>query len=130
MRQPTPQHELYAWWVATLSGLKPQITHEPQCGYFKRRLVRDGPFVVARIWMHQETDADGDLIAPEELRCEVDGKEKDPVEAWTWLAGKPITREEYRHLDAVRTWARQHAPEQPEADPDKPVDWLNAPLNF
>lgn len=130
IRTPTPQHELYAWWVASLAGERPQITHEPQCGYFKRRLVKDGPWIVARIWLHQETDSIGELTAPEEMRCEVDGKERDPVDQWTWLAGRPITREEYRHLRAVRTWAKAHAPDQPEADPDKPVDWNDVPITF
>lgn len=139
IRQPTPPHVLYAWWVAAMEGKNPTVTFEPQCGWFKRRiaprysagvLIKDAPLVPCRIWMHQAIDADGQLLEDEVLHCEVNGRERDPEEEWPWLCKRPISREEYRHLMAVRAWARKYAPESPDADPTKGIDWNEEPINF
>jgi hypothetical protein len=130
IRQPTPDHVLYAWWLAALGGRSPQITSEPQCGWFQRKLVREGPWVPVRIFMRQVVDADGELIEPEELLCEVDGQLRDAVDQWTYVCDQPISRERYRFMTANATWAKKHAPAEPEANPREAVDWTKAPLPF
>lgn len=127
MREPTLLTDLYAWHRAALAGLKPQITSEPQCGWFRRRLVprysngvlnRNAPFVPCRIWLHQEIDAEtGELAGPEELRCEVAGKPRDPIDEWAYLADSPITEAEYNFMVADAAYCREHHPSSPEANP-------------
>lgn len=130
IRQPTPDHVLYAWYLDALAGRAPQVTDEPQCGWYQRKLSREGAWVPVRIYMRQVVDAEGELTEPEELICEVDGKPRDPVDQWTWVCTQPITRERYRFMVANATWARKHAPTEPEANPGQAIDWNKAPLPF
>ena len=129
MRKPTVLTDLYQWLRQSLSGQDPQITSEPQCGFFRRRLVRGGPWVPCRIWLHQEIQ-EGELVAEERLRCEVDGKEACPIEQWTYLAARPVSEADYNYMVATSRWARKHAPEEAEANPGEKVDFLKLPLPF
>lgn len=98
MRRPTPRTVLYAWHSAMMRGQRPP-THdgEPECGWFKTRLVKLGPWVPARIWCEREIDpATGELTEDEVLRCDVGGERRNPERAWTFL--KPISREDYDAL--------------------------------
>ncbi len=80
--------------------------------------------------MRQELDDEGELTAPEELLCEVDGKPASAADQWTWVCTQPITRERYRFMVANSTWAKKNAPNEPEANPRTAVDWTKAPLPF
>ena len=98
IRQPTPPSVAYAWWRQAVSGLNPS-RHDgwPECGWYRTRLIKGGPFVAARIWIEREIDpATGELAAPEEYRCEIDGIPRDPASAWTFL--EPIRKAEYDAL--------------------------------
>lgn len=100
------------------AGGLPQITQEPQCGWFKRRLVKGGPWVPARIWLEQPTDPEtGELAGDEVMRCEVGGKERDPVDEWTWLCSAPITEADFLYLTADAEYLRTNVPAAPEANP-------------
>ena len=132
MSKPTPHDELYRWHRNALLGVYGEPTTEfnenPECGFFKRRLVKDGPFVPARIWMHQPTDPEtGDLVGDETLQCEVDGQFADAEQQWSWLNGNPITEAEFNYLTELRRWSEQHAPDEPYANPRQPTDWLRVP---
>lgn len=96
----TTEHNPLEWHTAALAGQKPP-THEgePQCGYFKRRMVRGGPFVPAAIWRGE----DGELV------CSVDGRPRDPVDEWTFLAGQPVTYGEYEHHTKHGQWPNTDA---------------------
>lgn len=129
MRIPTPSDQLYAWHWKALHGLAPVNDGTPQCGWFKRKLVKGGVFVPARIWLDAETDiGTGELLAPETMLCEVNGERRDPVEQWSWLCAHPITEAEFHYLTQLRNHALLHEPSLPIATPTKPVDWLNAPM--
>lgn len=133
IRQPTPLWEILRWHHNALAGRKPPIHEsEPQCGWFRRRLVRAGPWVPARIWLEQEVDEEtGELVADEVLCCEVCGEPKDPYDQWTWLAGQPISEEEFNHLMAVRRWAGWNEVEsEPLANPRKSIDHLKSQIPF
>lgn len=131
MRQPTPAADLYAWHRAALAGHKPVIDATPQCGWYKRKLVKGGVFVPARIWMFQEIDrATGELMADEVLQCEVNGRWADPDDAWPWLCGNPISEAEFRYLAARLDHAAIHEPDDAFADPRKRVDLLTMPPLF
>lgn len=99
MRQPTPYRDIYAWWQAATSGQRPPM-HDglPECGWFKRRWVKGGPWVPARIYLEREIDPEtGELTSDERLRIEIEGLDGgDPAEHWTYLT--PITRAEFDHL--------------------------------
>lgn len=117
-----------AWWRAALRGERPAIhAGQPQAGYFRRRLVKGGPWVPARIWIveHRLDDGSDELGADTEYWAMVDGRLADAHDAWTWLCGQPIEKAEYDHLTAVARWARENDPDAPEARPTARVD-LNA----
>jgi len=134
LRQPTPAAAAYRWYAAALSAKPGDDARafdedEPQPGFYKRRFNREGVFVPARIWLIQYV-ADGELIAPELIACEIGGDRFDPRHAegpfglplWCVLAENPITKAEYDHMMRVRAWAKTFRPDQPEAAPMKSVD--------
>lgn len=129
-RIPTPRSKLYGFWRAALAGKNPQITHEAQCGFFRRKLVKDGPWVGVVIWVEQDTDEIGELIAPEVMRCEVNGRMRDPEDEWTYVADKPISEERYRFMVADASWAKRNAPDDPAANPHTRVDLISTPIPF
>ena len=107
IRQPTPAAEIYRWWRAALADPRhPRHESEPQSGWFKMRMVKDGPWIPCRIWVEREVDpATGELMAPEVLRCEVGGERRNPERVWTSV--RAITREAYDAL--VRLQAENSA---------------------
>lgn len=116
-----------AWWREELvvSGQRPPDV--PQCGYYKRKLVKGGPFVVARIWREPETHLDtGEKTGMDVLRCEVGGKLRDPYAEWVRLSMTPIKAEEYRFEVADAEHAKNWRPGDPKATPHEPIDLLKA----
>ena len=102
IRQPSDPDAVYSWWRRSVSGERvPRVEDEPQCGYFKRRMVRGGPFVPVAIFLEQDIDPDtGELTAPEELRAIVNGNPADPIRVWAY--SRPISLAEYDALTGIR----------------------------
>jgi hypothetical protein len=102
MRQPTDLEAAYSWWRRSVSGERVgRCDDEPQPGWFRRRMVRGGPWVPVAIWIEQEIDPDtGELTAPEELRAIVNGDRADPQRVWPYA--RPISLAEYDALTGVR----------------------------
>lgn len=99
MRQPSTFSELYRWHNAAMAGKNPPVHDgEPQAGYYKRKLVRGGPWVPARIFIEREIDPETGELASDEVLCiEVDGtRRRDPAYHWTYLT--PISRQEFQAL--------------------------------
>lgn len=115
IRQPTPAQSLYAWHRDALAG-KPVEIHDglPECGWFKVRMVKDGPFVPASISIKREIDEIGQLASDETLFCEINGQTRDPAREWIWLSKNPISRREYHALKDLQAqhpeMAATHAP--------------------
>lgn len=130
MRAPSDTSRLYDWHTQAVAG---RAWHyklnedDPLCGWFKARLVKKGPFVPARIWLDQPVDEDGQLTGPEELRCEIDGLPKDPLEQWTRLCQYAITESEFVYMTRLRAWQRVNEPDEYEAA-WRPVDHLSTPI--
>lgn len=129
MRRPTPISALYAWHTERLAAgaladeLAP-FPNDPQCGWYKRRLIKGGPFVPARIFVKRFIDPEtGDLLSDEVLCCEVNGTARDPEEEWQWLWECPISKAEFDYLTALAYHASYYEPDAPEANPRKPIDW-------
>lgn len=104
MRRPSDARSLFAWWRAATQGRNPPF-HDgiPECGYFKTRLVRGGPWAPARIWIDRDIDPEtGELTADERHLCEIDGMRRDARKAWD---GRliPISRDEYQALITSRS---------------------------
>lgn len=98
MRTPTSPDRLLAWHRAAVAGENPP-RHEgvPQCGWYRIRMVKGGPYVPLRIWIRQIIDPDtGELAEPERIMADVGGEPGDPVNLWTFA--EPIRREAYEAL--------------------------------
>lgn len=132
MRRPTPLAVQLAWYRDALHGAGKIVAAalEPQVGFYKRKMVSGGIHVPARIWLEQPTDENGELIADEVLRCEVNGDLRNPVEAWPWLFANPISEQEYCYMMAQAEWAREHAPSDPAANPRQRLSALTSPIRF
>jgi hypothetical protein len=99
MRKPSRIADLYAWHRAALGGPTPPTWHdgEPQCGWYRTRIVKGGPWVAARIWCEREICHEtGELLSDERLLCEVDGQRRNPDAAWLFLT--PISKADYDAL--------------------------------
>ena len=69
----------------------------PECGWYRAKLVKGGPWVAARIWISRDVDPDTlELTDDEKYLCEVDGMRRDAMSAW--LSLRPISKEEYDAL--------------------------------
>lgn len=108
------------WYRAALAGKKPAITSEPECGYYKRKLARGGPWVPGRIFREPSG----------ELACIVNGKLCDVLDEWLWLCTQPITEREYQFRVATGKWATEYAPGSPEANPERKVNLRRLPPLF
>lgn len=113
LRRPTPLAEMFRWHTAALADYAsqrtgkhriPVVADDPQCGWFRRRLGKNGtPWVPGRIWIARNIDIlTGELVEPERLCCEVDGERRDPYREWASLAGRPITQAQYDALYRLR----------------------------
>ncbi|RJO66932.1 MAG: hypothetical protein C4523_10580 [Myxococcales bacterium] len=73
----------FVWWRAAIAG-KPGPIHadKPECGFFKMRDGKDGPWQPVAIWI-----ADGKMI------CRVGSKVRDAQAVWTYCAKNPIPKE-------------------------------------
>lgn len=103
MRQPSTFTQLHLWHQMAVAGLKPP-RHEGivNAGWYKRRWVKNGVWVPARIYVEQDIDpVTGLLNSPELFRIEVEGLDGgDPRDHWTYL--RPITKAEFDHLTDYR----------------------------
>lgn len=104
--------------------IDPIDINEPQPGHYRRRLVRNGAWVPAKIWrVYGEVDKEsGHKMADDVLHCLVDGRPRNPYTEWLWLAKEPIKEAEYRFMVADEIHAKEHRPDDPKAHPGKPAD--------
>lgn len=104
IRRPTSVAKMLAWHRAYLAGERP-ATHEDeiQCGWFRCRMVRGGPWVPAKIWLHREIDpVTQELTADEEFRALLGDEFSSPLYVWGRANGHPISREQYNALHEAR----------------------------
>lgn len=108
----------------------------PVAGFYKRRLVKGGPWTGVKIWFGQPADPwTGELLdrSPRwqsQVGTDDVKGEAETIDLWTWVAGHPIDEKEYRYLLRLTDWAVKNAPEAPEANPRQPINLLTAPLPF
>ena len=97
----------------------------PEPGFFRMKLTRGGIFVAAIIWRPCPIEPNPETFQwidrwPH-LEAEIDGKPAEVNRVWT--SGRRILIAEYLYLKADRAWAREWAPNLPEANPRQPVDF-------
>ena len=80
--------DIWQFWRDALAGKEPAIDADsPQCGFFKLREGKDGPWSPVMIRMAGDT-----------MRCRVgDDSDADPFKVWTWCASRPISKEDAKH---------------------------------
>ena len=128
MRRPLTDDESLAWWRAAMAGKKPTVYDEPQAGWYRRRLVKDGPWCSVRIWLEQPVDAEtGELCGDAYYCCDVDGRPADPEHHWLFCCTQPIAETEYIYMMKLSKYAKARAPREPLANPRKPIDLLLTP---
>lgn len=98
MRRPSTMADLYRWHrTAILDPSTPRHPDLPECGWYRTRFCRGGPWVAVEITVEREICPDtGELLGPERLVATADGMRRDPARLWTFL--EPITRAEYGAL--------------------------------
>lgn len=95
----------YDYWQNALQGnFGPVHEGDPQPGFYRRRLVKDGPFVPVAIWH------DGN-----EMLAKVGTQMKSAADLWTWVCDKPITHEEYNRVMGGEPWGDE--PKAPASAP-------------
>lgn len=105
----------------------------PQAGFYRMKLVRNGPWCGVRIWYGAPSDPDnpGQLLdRSHRWQAEINGWACQIERVWPWAAGRNVDEAEYRYLVALSSHAKEHAPEMAEADPMKPINPLTIPVPF
>lgn len=84
----------FTFWTEALAGNPVNIYADaPQCGYYKMRRERGGPWLPVAIW-----SKDGSLV------CRVSGEMVDPVAVWTFCAENPVTKEDCKVAFQTGNW--------------------------
>lgn len=121
----------YAWYRSAIAGAAPPISDaQPNCGFFRRRASKDGPWLPAAIWIDK-----GKMI------CRVGGDaERDPEKEWTWLAKNPMPQHDVMEAFKTGKWPSEllleptvghnrppmELPELIAAEVEKATDWLKS----
>ena len=102
--------DVYAWHRAALAGEKPPIHTTPECGFFLFKSQNNGMVPASIYWESPLVDLEtGEILADQELHCEIGGVAADPEAMWLFLAKRPIPREEYeQRLAAMMTGETIH----------------------
>src|SRR3990167_7097434 len=76
----------YSWWREAIKGnVGPISADHPQCGRFKMRRAKDGPYLPVAIFQ------DGGALKAAVVKDMV-----DPLTIWTYCAKHPIDEDTYR----------------------------------
>ena len=100
MRRPSTFMQSHGWWLDAVAGRDPD-RHDglPECGYYRMRHVKGGPWVAVHVTISQDIDHDtGELTAPERIIAKVEGRVVDASVIWLQL--EPISHAAYLRLVA------------------------------
>lgn len=89
----------------------------PQPGYYRRKLVKGGPWVPVSIaYTASQEDRSPMWVVT------LDGQFVDVWDVWPDCCGEPITDQEFKYMTEVSAWAKSHVPTAPEASPTKSIN--------
>jgi hypothetical protein len=105
----------YEFWRIALRGGKQSVQESnPQCGFYKRRLVEDGAWLPIAFWRNKD----------DRIVCGFEGKLVDSIEHWTFAAKYPVSEASYRHHIRNGCWLGE-APQTPQSNmPSDPFEAL------
>ena len=105
----------YEFWRAALRGQKQPVQESnPQCGFYKRRLAKDGPWLPIAVWRNKD----------DQIVCCFEGRLVDPLQHWTFAAKYPVSEMAYRHYIRAGHWPDE-TPEAPRSNmPSDPFEAL------
>lgn len=87
--------DVFSWWRSALEGSTDPINaNEPQCGYYRKRDGKGGPWLPVAIWMHAEQG----------MVCRVAGDMVQPDDVWTWVAKNPVRKEDAQIAFKTGAW--------------------------
>lgn len=106
----------------------------PTAGWYRFRLVSGGHPVAVKIWHGPPHDPDTgeELDRGWRWQAQANGEPIDLDRVWPGCAREPIPAAEAEYLLGVAVWARENAPDSPQANPRKKIDLLDSatPLPF
>jgi hypothetical protein len=107
----------------------PALIDQPVAGFYRRRLVKGGPWVEVEIWRGFGADPlTGEALERGwEWRATQAGESVPIWEVWPYCAGEPIEKAEFEYLRATRLYAAAHDRSLPEARPRERIDIRNMP---
>jgi hypothetical protein len=96
----------YDFWRRAIAGEKQNVQENaPQCGFYKRRTHRDGPWLPVAFFMKEG-----------KICCGFQGQFADPIDQWTYACGHPVTEEAYRAYFENGHWPDEPAPAAPRSN--------------
>lgn len=99
----------FQYWRSALAGNKLAINADaPQSGYYRKRASKDGPWLPVAIWWREEVGDDGARVRKQVAR--VAGEMVDPLSVWTWVADKPVKKEDAQTAFKTGSWPGDAAP--------------------
>lgn len=105
----------------------------PEAGFYRLKLVRNGPWTGVRIWHGAPPDPDqpGELLdRSHRWQASINDWPCSIERVWPYAARNPIDEAEHAYLVALSKHAKEHAPDMAEANPTKPIDPLTVPVPF
>jgi len=85
--------------------------------------------VGGRIWREPHIDAEtGQPSGMDVLRCEIDGKARDPFAEWPRLFQFPVAKATFAYDGARAAHERKWKPDSPRANPGVPIDLHKQPV--
>lgn len=107
------------------------LVDRPIPGWYRRRLVRGGPWVPVLIYWRCPMGEDClPLDRSPVLLCQVAGEDADPYAQWSHVAGNPISAIDYEVMVRQRAWDIRYDPASPAANPKVRVDIRALPPAF
>lgn len=121
----------WEWWEKALKGgaNRALLPTDPQAGFYRTTLVRGGPPVGAAIWRETELDSDSKPTGMDVVRCEINGKPRDPFAEWVRLSMYPIPRSDFKFREAAAAYDRVYNPTSPAANPEKKIVLSEQPVS-
>ncbi len=105
----------------------------PEAGHWMVRLVKGGPEVPARIFVHHTTREPGNpenvMDRPGFIAAEISGEPAE-VDSVGLRRGRPITPDQYEAALMDQKFARVFEPQSPAANPIRRIDLLKTALPF
>lgn len=111
------------------TGFDPDV---PVAGTYKSRLISGGMYVAVRIWNGPPCDPDTGEEMDRSWRWQAtaNGQPVALDRVWPRCADAPIDEAEAAYLTGLQEWGRANAPSSPQANPNRRINLLDAPLPF